>query len=270
MLTFVFWNLGRRPLEGLVAELAAERDADIVLLSECNVSNHVLLRTLNQHSKSPYSFAFSPADAIKVFTRFPSDWLKPIEDTGGLSIRHLAHPLYSDILVVGAHLSSKLFRTADDQLLESVRMARRIEEAEQRVGHRRTVLVGDLNMNPFEAGVAAADGFHGVMDRTVAQRESRIVGGQTRPFFYNPMWSRFGDESLRPPGTYYYGSSGQITYFWNLFDQVLLRPALMGAFKNSEMEVISRVGATTLLTGNGLPSTSAGSDHLPLVFTLHL
>jgi len=30
-----------------------------------------------------------------------------------------------------------------------VTLAERVEIAEQKVGHRRTILVGDFNMNPF-------------------------------------------------------------------------------------------------------------------------
>ena len=42
-------------------------------------------------------------------------------------------------------------------------------------------------------------------------------------FFYNPMWGHFGDALDGPPGSYYDARSEAVAYFWNVFDQVLIR-----------------------------------------------
>ena len=70
-----------------------------------------------------------------------------------------------------------------------------VTEAEEQVGHTRTVIVGDFNMNPFEPGMAGILGFQAVMDRRIAQRITRTVDRKEYSFFYNPMWSRLGDLS---------------------------------------------------------------------------
>jgi len=59
-----------------------------------------------------------------------------------------------------------------------------------------------------------------------------------------------------------------VTYFWNIFDQVLLRPALMNSL--DELRVLDRVDGTPLLLPQGVPDRSTGSDHLPLLFRLDL
>ncbi len=70
---------------------------------------------------------------------------------------------------------------------------------ETHLGHRNTVVIGDLNVNPFEDALTAADGLQGVMDRAVAARPARTVQGHAWDYFYNPMWSRLGDDSrVRP------------------------------------------------------------------------
>jgi len=92
-------------------------------------------------------------------------------------------------------------------------LAGAILEAERRVGHARTVLIGDLNMNPFEAGMIAADGLNAVMDKRIAAKGFRKVSGKRMQFFYNPMWSRLGDESIGPSGTFYYRSSDIMAIF---------------------------------------------------------
>ena len=77
------------------------------------------------------------------------------------------------------------------------------------------------------------------------------------------MWGRMGDTSVGPPGTYYYSRG----YFWNTFDQVLLRPALFEYFSNNQLQVIDKIAQKTLLTKNGKIDKKI-SDHLPIVITL--
>jgi hypothetical protein len=82
-------------------------------------------------------------------------------------------------------------------------------------------------VNPFEDALTAADGLQGVMDKQVAARPARTVRGRVWDYFYNPMWSRLGDDSPGPPGTFWRAGSGLVNHFWNTFDQVLLRPGLL-------------------------------------------
>ncbi len=103
--------------------------------------------------------------------------------------------------------ASKLHTRDDQQLARCVELARDIGDQERRVGHRRTILVGDLNMNPFETGVSGAPGLNAVMSRAIAARGKRIVESREHNFFYNPMWNHFGDQGRNPPGTYYYETS---------------------------------------------------------------
>ena len=79
------------------------------------------------------------------------------------------------------------------------------------------------------------------------------------------MWGYFGDRTPGPAGTMYY-SGGVATPFWSIYDQVLLRPELMNQLR--DVIVPETDGVNTLLTANGLPDGTNGSDHLPLVFKL--
>jgi hypothetical protein len=78
-------------------------------------------------------------------------------------------------------------------------------------------------MNPFETGLVSAAGLNSVMSRRVASRETRKVQGREYRFFYNPMWSHFGDARDDTAGSYYYDAGEHVNYYWNMFDQVLLR-----------------------------------------------
>ena len=175
-----------------------------------------------------------------------------------------------EVLLVVVHLASKLYRNETDQTALAGRVRVDIEEAEARRQHCRTVVVGDFNMNPFESGVVGSEAFHAVMCREVASKGSREVAGQERFFFYNPMWSLFGDRSVGPPGTYHYNSGAVDNYYWNMFDQVLLRPGLITRFIDEDLLIVTEVDGRSLLTARGLPDKNVGSDHLPIMFGLNL
>ena len=156
-------------------------------------------------------------------------------------------------------------------MLLATRWRQQIEEAEKLVGHRQTVIVGDLNMNPFDPGVIASDCFHGVMDKKIAKRGRRKVDGQDREFFYNPMWSLLGDESMGPPGTYYYDASSRpLNYYWHMFDQVLLRPELVPLFPSDDLRILTDAGSDSLMKSRGIPDSRGASDHFPLLFRLNI
>lgn len=177
-------------------------------------------------------------------------------------------PGITDILLACVHFVSKLYWDEVSQTMECVELSSAIMDTEKKVGHSRTILVGDLNMNPFEDGVISANGLNGVMSRQIASKRVRVVQGREYPFFYNPMWNLFGDESEGPPGTFYYSSSKHKTFFWNIFDQVLIRPDLLPFYNVNDLEIIKSDGHISLLTADNLPDTNTASDHLPVFFRL--
>lgn len=103
------------------------------------------------------------------------------------------------------------------------------------------------------------------MDRRQAERMTRAVTTRDAAF-YNPMWSRLGDESPGPPGTWHTSSDNDAEYFFHTFDQVLIRPELIPSFNN--LEVPRKLGDVSLVSGNDIPRQGI-SDHLPIIFDLY-
>ena len=284
----VFWNMNRRGLPVNVAELAWQEEADVLILAECGATEAELLLALNQRTPQ-YQLAKGNCGHLLFFTRFDSNYLKGLIETHRISIRRLRvprptpdaiplipnegmngaperpeHPEYDELLIAAAHLPSKRDLSDESQVFEAVHFARLIEDAERHCGHQRTVVIGDLNMNPFEAGmVAASGGLHAVGSRRVAERERRTVHQREYRFFYNPMWAHFGDRG-ETAGTYYYESGEPLCYFWNLFDQVLLRPALLDGFSHEQVRIVTTIGTASLMR-EGCPDKEMVSDHLPVV-----
>lgn len=270
---FLLWNLNRQPLQGLVARLVQERRVDVLILLECSISVGTLLGELHEKTGRIFHYCSSPAKQkkIQVFTSFPARFMTPVAESHRYSIRKLNPPSgHSSILLAMVHFPSKLHWNAESQAQECSIVARMVEEEERTAGHTRTVLVGDLNMNPFEPGMIGTAGFHATASRRRALREWRTVQQRRYQYFHNPMWRLFGDGENSPPGTYHYESREHVAYFWNMFDQVLLRPSLLPVFRSEHLAIVSSVEGTSLLNGAGEPDHHVGSDHLPVAFSINI
>lgn len=176
MTSFLFWNLNKNPLQAITANIAWQRQVDVIMLVECSISSHVLLKALNQSDPAAYHYAPSiGCEKVEVFSRFSYDFIRPILETERLTIRHLNLPGAVDILLAITHFPSKLYWSDSSQLSECIELSTLIKTAEAQIGHARTILVGDLNMNPFDDGVVNANGLHGVMSKAIAEERTRIV-----------------------------------------------------------------------------------------------
>jgi hypothetical protein len=161
-----------------------------------------------------------------------------------------------------------LYQNLGSRSAACIELASLITTEEQKAGHDRTVVVGDLNVNPFDQGLISSVALNAVMTKNLAATGVRTVKSRSYPLFYNPMWSFFGDGHGGPGGTYYYGRAEHETHFWHLFDQVLIRPSLVGSFRNKELKILTSVKSVNLLNQRGQPNRNTGSDHLPILFSL--
>ncbi len=270
MLTFLFWNLHGKPLVDLVADAVEEHDADIVILAEWGRDKYQFVDAMNRTGHPGFLPAPILAKNLFIAARFDPDFCMPRHDSSRFSIHSWNLPARQEITVVATHLPGKMYWSDNDQMLECTHLAKTIRHWEERAGHTRTIMIGDFNMNPFEPGMVGAIGLNATMARRVAERGHRTVQAERYPFFYNPMWNLFGDAAGDTCGTYYYDSPGHVSYFWNVFDQVLLRPELLPFFHPGHARVLTEIKQTKLIKGDGRPDETTGSDHLPLIARLSL
>jgi hypothetical protein len=260
--------MGSKATAAMVGMLAVDYEPDVIILVESEHGLALTVEDLNVRTGRQYQIPFCVTDRFQFFVNMPADRVQPVYDGAYMSIKDV-HPILGDSFILACvHLPSKLHLDAGEQAALCSRWVSYVCKAEARLGHARTVVIGDLNMNPFEPGVVGAEGFHAVSSRKVVARRTRTVLGEQRLFFYNPMWSLMGDAADLP-GTYYYVSSSPIAYFWNTFDQVLLRPKLAQHFAPGDAIVVSSIGDRSLLGPGEIPNKEI-SDHLPLVATLRL
>ncbi len=227
MLNVLFWNLnGRRTCERLCGALARRDSVDILILAEC-LDPQAVRRSVNAGAWRGRYFPHPtpPPNRLVVFSRFSRPELSLVEAGTRFAIHRLVGAHTPELLVVSVHLRSGLRATEREQEKEVGDLAERITTVERRRGHDRTVVIGDLNAQPFDLRVASATGLHGVMSRTVARRGSRQIDRVAYPFFYNPMWKVFAHRPPAPQGTYYYPKARIDQFFWHACDQVLVRPS---------------------------------------------
>ncbi|MEL6929777.1 MAG: endonuclease/exonuclease/phosphatase family protein [Cyanobacteria bacterium J06600_6] len=267
MTSILFWNINKKPLLEEIKELCIDNDVDILILAECNLSNDNILEAINLKSKIKYTAPLNLVSNLSFFCRYPIQFVIPIQDERRILIRELSLASKNSFTLVALHLPSKLHMSEIEQGFNAVRAASIIKEVEAKVGHDRTLVIGDFNMNPFEVGMVSADTFHAVMDRNIASQVSRKVQDETCKYFYNPMWRLMGNDSNDYLGTYYY-RDGSISYFWNTFDQVLLRSSLLIKFKSEDVAIISKIRQKNLIINNKIDKCF--SDHLPIVIRLNI
>ena len=247
-------------------------EVDVIILAENTTSSAKIVSTLNTYSSVSYEYApVLGCRKLELFTRFPSNRLNTVLEDERLTARLLVLPrAVQSILLVALHFPSKTYMDEEDQTALVPIYVDLVNQAEKAIGHQRSLLIGDFNMNPYERGLVSATGFNGVMSRAIADKGSRTVQGREWSFFYNPMWGLFGDRTPGPPGTYYYAGTGPASYYWHIFDQVLIRPALYQLCGNIDVEILDSDGHAQFLLPNGAPNTKVYSDHLPLLVRIEI
>lgn len=265
-----FWNINGKKLDTLIKNFVDLNNIDILILGESPYSPSELLLLLNSNKAD---FYYSPGiicNKIQFYTKFDPKLFILVEESRRISARSLFSPKFGNITLISAHYNSKVNWSNEDQSAHSPTFKALIDSVEDKLGHQRTIVCGDFNMNPFDFGMVQSTGLHAVMDKRIVEKKSRIIDGREYGFFYNPMWGFLGDNGKgEVSGTMYYSPSKPINYHWNLFDQVLIRPDLLSAFVDEELDIVTKIGTTSLLSKEHIVDTNY-SDHLPLKFKLNI
>lgn len=265
----LFWNTNGNNVIDVINELKYDNEFDVLILIEANLNPNSVLLVLNRIIPKYQYAACNFCEGIQIYAKFSSKLINPFFETKRHSARKLIIPqLNKDFLLIVIHYQSKLRWSDANQSAHSIEIGNFIAEAENRIGHNRTIVLGDFNMNPFEFGMVQTTGLHATMSKQIALEEKRIVDGKEYEFFYNPMWSFYGEEGKgNVNGTFFYRKSEPICYFWNIIDQVLLKANVLEYFDEKSLSIITETSKRSLLKAKGRIDTTI-SDHLPVFFKL--
>lgn len=265
MYRVVFWNVNKKDLREFVCSIAATTSADAIVLNENSVESADTLAALQRNVCADFFYPHVISDKrFHCFCRIRTMDLSEVHDGDRISVRRMRLGSRPALLAL---VHGKDMRNNDANARQEFahEAALALQTVSDNQGTNRFVILGDFNMNPYESGMGLATAFNAMMTKSCTAPGKRTHNGKPYDFYYNPMWSLFGDNSPGPPGTVH-DISNQGPYGWSMLDQVLLHHTMVDRFQS--VQILTHAGATSLTKNNGRPDAAAASDHLPILVDL--
>jgi len=280
MINILFWNINKKSgFEQTLADIVKSESIDILILAE---AMNVDIQKMEALSGLTHSDVVMSQDSIaltpKLFSNnngFKVEHYNTYPNTKRMIFYFLEISGRKPILLTALHMRSKLMRDKETQIGEASKHGSYISQVEDNL--RRTIVVGDFNVNPYELGMISPMGFNATSSKMVAKQVKRKFMKDNYPFFYSPLWSSLGDIEYssginKLPGNYFFDNSDSVLLtYWNVIDNVLVRPELFSEFDFTSVRFIESSGQHTLVQKSGdsyhIDKVNY-SDHLPLKFKI--
>ena len=257
----LFWNLKNNPINEILSKILIERDVDVAILAEYKGISFDKVVELTDEN---YTLCEGVGGCDKITLVCKNEISVTIRREHS---RYVLYDFEKDGIqynLIGLHLPDQLNSTCDDRKFVIREAVRDIKELELDNKNYKTIVLGDLNCNPFDGEIVQKDSFNAVLFRSLIEKTDKVTyNGEQFRRFYNPVLLCLS-ETDRTYGSIYY-SSGIAPLYWNSFDQVLIRKELVDAFES--MEYVKTIGTTNLI--KEVAPNKEISDHLPLIVSLH-
>lgn len=262
ILNILFWNLGKNDNSQYLAQCINERKIDFAILSEyenLNIS-YVLHKLNNKYRHIP---GMGGCDKITMLALNDIDVHIQREQT--------RYAMYSvekdgiDLIIVGTHLQDRRNSDSAQRISTAGRLMNDLENLEKRKQCKKSVIIGDLNANPYDEELLQMNAFHAVLFKDVIKAaETRTIGGIRYRRLYNPIL-HFLSEDTKNYGSYY-NTQESSTPTWHCLDQILVSKALADTIKS--LEYLRSIGNSSLIAQQK-PKREI-SDHLPLFIQIEV
>ena len=260
---YLFWNTHNNiDINQILCDMIVENNISVALLAEYVADPKDLIIQLSLKAVPMQQCLTAGCERITILCRRGLN-MEPGQQWDHASIQIVEN----NIILCCVHLNSRIFSGHEAKReIYIEQIVREILKLEETQSKRNTVIAGDFNINPYESSCVNARYFHGIPVYEESRRESRDVAGQEYYMFYNPMWNFLGDFH-EPYGTYYCNTGDAVNPYWNIYDQVLIRPALRKRFADEGLRVLTGTERISLLDVNRHPDRRI-SDHLPIMFEI--
>lgn len=162
----LFWNLYNKNLISPLIDLIKENETDVVTLAEAvNLDISILLNYLKLNGDEWKDIQISSTNDIRVLAKKEINII-PFKEESHYSIYKIKKNEDVNCLLVVVHLISKMNKSNEAQYNRAYNISRELCKYEQEFfgeSERRTIIVGDFNMQPYESGVCSGYGFNATM-----------------------------------------------------------------------------------------------------------
>ena len=157
----MFWNVHKnKSIDPILQDAILEKGCNILILAEYDNNPTNLCNQLSLNNKDFYEIPIIGCNRIKIIAQKGYS-VEIITDSQYYTIHNFKF-IGKQILIASLHFPSKLHSSSDDAVALSNQMVNDISEAESKVGHSNTIIVGDFNANPFEEMCINANCFHAI------------------------------------------------------------------------------------------------------------
>ena len=259
----LFWNTHNNiEINKILSELIIENQVNITALVEHKANVNELLRDLDAKGVRMIEYPTIGCNNIKIIGDKPLVTPGPQNDCYSIQI------MQKQYILCCVHLPSQIYTNNEGaREIKISTIVEDIEKMELLNNTDKTIIVGDLNINPFDHGCIDANLFHSLPYFEIARKTTRSVASKKFKMFYNPMWRFFGDNNS-PAGTHFYNGSRIDNIFWHIYDQVMVRPCLRNDFIDESLKIITKTSRFLLSDIAGHPDKQKASDHFPIVFEI--
>lgn len=260
---FAFWNVHRvqKNIDRII-NLGISEDFSVIAVCEAP-SNMELMANSGYHLVEHIDNRAKQGD-IQVFVKDTavSTQYYYKEDSRFCLLR--IEPIGINLVVV--HLTSRSDPNyCEGQRADISRALSAIARMEEKYNDKRTIVIGDYNMNPYDAPMLEFTGFNAKLFRHQMRNASRTLHEDRHDLFYNPMMLVYHDAKSenQPRGTFFYH---QVAPQWFCFDQVLIKHSLLSCFCPDSLQIVNKIGNEELT--KGCRPKKVISDHLPISFEI--
>lgn len=250
-------------------QVILENNVDVLALAEAEkLDINSLINSLKLHGYRWKTVEVCPGPDIRLLAKREVSISVHIEDKRFSSYKLFSGQTMYLLHVVHLHSSLHLAESARyDKILNVSRVLKKIEDDLFRNEEYKSMIVGDFNLQPYSRGVSGIYGFNATMSACKAMKKSRIVDGETKYFYFNPVWKLMGDNR-NVQGTYYNNNDQQgKSIFWYSFDQLLIRPYFIEKFNWNYFDIVEQTKDFQFIRHEVIDKHQY-SDHLPLKFEI--
>ncbi len=268
----MFWNTfknsNKSNINKCISEIIIEKSCDIALFAEypseqiSKLCNSINLQAYQSYKLIP-SFGGCSHICGLISNRYKNVTVLHEDNRYAIYKIEIATGI---ILIAAIHNVSKMSNGTLDQLDILQRIQSDLINQETKFETKNSIIVGDFNINPFEEISVSSNSLFAIPYREELKNTTAVRQGVKREKFFNPSW-KFLSNQKPPYASYYYSNSSSVNYYWNMFDQVIIRPELVSAFNMDVFSIITETKTCQLML-NGKPNKNSFSDHLPIFFNI--